>query len=101
MLQSLIFQKKNSSIPMRPSMHQIRQVRSEPDQTPYPGFFRGGIGCAPIVFNRRAGWTPQFSPIPRFEPDEIVEYCWQAPCNTVFTMEKKDGKCQMKKCINL
>lgn len=109
MLKSLINKKCEQTdpfgqmLPIRPQFAEIWQVRSVNNTFPYFEYFQGGIGDEPVVFNRRGGWTPQFS----FEQNEVYDepnvadsWCWQYPSNTVFKgYRTKCGGCKRKKCI--
>ena len=86
---------------LRPTFEEIRQVPSEVFSTPYTHFFRGRVSEYPHVFDRRAGWTPQYTFIPKSEPSTYPKHCFQAPCNNVPTYHEKDCKCCPAKCINL
>ena len=87
--------------PIRPSLEEIYNIRSEVSTFPYTHFFRGKISPYPHVFDRRAGWSPQMGYAPTITYDKLPRHCFQAPCNTVFTQGKDcDGKCVNMDCVN-
>ena len=101
MLPSLIQQKSCSTEPLRPTLRQISQIYTPVDEFPYQSFFRGRVSLTPTVFDRAAGWAPQYVTEDIIVDNYYPNHCWQAPCNTVYTMEKKDNKCVIKPCITL
>jgi hypothetical protein len=57
---------------------------------PYPFYFTSNpFSDEPQVDPRRAGWSPQVpEPRPYIEPDPYPDHCFQAACNTTYTMER-------------
>jgi hypothetical protein len=108
MLSNLIAQKRLDSIsefqtlkPLRPSYCQISKIESVVDEHPYKNFFRGRIDDHPTVFDRRAGWSPQFMTQPKCPSGKYYpKHCFEFPCNTVFTLRDNcDGTCVKNNCI--
>lgn len=101
MLQNLVLQKARGCSPRRPTLAQVAAIRSEVDEFPYQSFFRGTLGCAPVVFDRAAGWAPQHVVRQCPEPAAYPQHCWQTPCNTVATLERVNGKCVPQQCVTM
>ena len=82
---------------------------------PYPFYFNSNpFSSYPNVNKRRAGWSPEILEREYIsEKDPYPNHCFQAPCNTDFTLHKKkckDGSgsdssdgcgCVKNKCINM
>jgi hypothetical protein len=101
MLRNLIEQKARADCPLRPTQEQIKLIRTPVDEFPYQGFFRGRVDCAPTIFDRTAGWSPQYVSGECAVDNYYPNHCFQYPCNTVLTLEKKGGKCVVNPCITL
>lgn len=101
MLKTLIEQKELSEQPLRPTMRQIQLIQTPVDEFPYRNFFRGRIDCVPTIFDRTAGWSPQYVANEIVTDNYYPNHCFQYPCNTVLTLERKGGTCSVKPCITL
>ena len=108
MLKYLVDQKQYQSNPLVNNatpcltLDQIRRIPSEVFETPYTHMFRGTISEYPRIFNRRAGWTPQYEYYPlTWSLAHRPNHCFQKPCNYVGTVHKCDGQCIEDECINL
>jgi hypothetical protein len=99
MLQRLILEKQYSSVAKQPLEYQVRDITSHVDEFPYTKFYRGNMTPEPVVFNRRAGWSPQIVLVPYPKSVEpYPQHCFEASCDTVYT--KTENSKPSKKCYN-
>ena len=80
--------KLNYNVPYYATIQDATTVITDQDHFPYKRNFRGVYNdSSPTVFEREAGWRPRHDDCYK----EMVtptyyrpNYCWQAPCSTVF-----------------
>ncbi len=84
----------------QPTANQIFHIKSKVNETPFTQYFQGRISPYPHVFNRRAGWSPQYNYPLNIEPVKRPAYCFAPPCNMVNTLHECNNECVVKNCIN-
>ena len=83
---------KVSASPFFASQNAVPLAVTDVDTFPYPRHYRGIYQSSePVVFEREAGWRQRhdvcYTPLYEYTPSN-PQYCWQAPCSTVFPCRK-------------
>lgn len=85
---------------LRPTAHEIYNIRSQVDESPYTHYFQGRVSSYPRVFERRAGWSPQLASILPLAPLTNPAICFQQACNYIPTKMVENGQCVDNPCIS-